>query len=666
MRQIADEEIYLPRRRLLPVDDKPKSRPSSRTRAYSPMTPDRRAEFDIVYEDIDDDLHDLLKRLLVKDPYKRITLEEVRHHPWVVSDLPNKMRWLEETDMYGQSKGEKIEVSREDVNTAVVPLQWVERVRSGFKKIGDRLLGSTTRGRSTSSANSGSAPNSQPPSVHSSSSTISQDARRHSLRSEDIAMALKAHRDVDHPLSKSLAASPEYERSNKEFFDDMPPHLGPFNDFGTSLSQTMSHESPMRPAMAVRSKTGFSTAGSVRTIKQSDFPQHHDSPPSPPLPSTPRAIETTANNLSGLLGGSHRNVFKIIRERSSTRSFGEHSRQSSFDRGSISSRDAHAEPSLAVSETLVPGRMQAPEILSTDIAQSSADNSEHTSPVSMRPRSMVVTGYRGALDSLSRQSSTNSIASSNARLQGHERALTEEDRRRIEEQHMRRLLREVAEPPRPSSVFDERNCPPSPDDVRSRQSSDARRISDFDISHTSSYETSPTTPGVQVLPSLVSSSSDFGSAVSMSISNPSIPSVISEASSVDRTDGAPLEEVENKHIVSSYDTITNHPSIQYDPVDEGYNPDEEMALDSDQSSDSDTDSDGGLVMSRRKSATKTGSSSLSAALESHHKQRRGTNFSRSSKKSSRSGSNNTMKKVRTRDSIDERRRPSFEVPEGGS
>ncbi|KEQ62851.1 kinase-like protein, partial [Aureobasidium melanogenum CBS 110374] len=51
MRRIADEEIYL------------------------------------AYEELDDLLLDLFRRLLQKDPTKRITLEEVRHHPWVIQDI---------------------------------------------------------------------------------------------------------------------------------------------------------------------------------------------------------------------------------------------------------------------------------------------------------------------------------------------------------------------------------------------------------------------------------------------------------------------------------------------------------------------------------------------------------------------------------------------------
>ncbi|KEQ73448.1 kinase-like protein, partial [Aureobasidium namibiae CBS 147.97] len=86
MRRIADEEIYVPRRRLRPVDPRPKSRPSSHGRYFPPAASGKRSEYELAYEDLDDLLLDLFRRLLQKDPAKRITLEEVRHHPWVVQD----------------------------------------------------------------------------------------------------------------------------------------------------------------------------------------------------------------------------------------------------------------------------------------------------------------------------------------------------------------------------------------------------------------------------------------------------------------------------------------------------------------------------------------------------------------------------------------------------
>lgn len=239
---------------------------------------------------------------------------------------------------------------------------------------------------------------------------------------------------------------------------------------------------------------------------------------------------------------------------------------------------------------------------------------------------------------------------------------------RAQEERTRKLILEGQAPQKPHAPFVERDCPPSPDDQRGRQMHGSRRVSEFEIEQPLlSHETSPTTLSTQMQPSsIVSSSSDFGSAVSMSISNPSIPSVISEASSVDAIDGLSLEEIESKN-QRGHTRMSSRNQKAFDLADDGYSPDAEVALDSDNDSDADTDSDGGLTMSRRKSNNRMllGSSprngGLSAALEaSRRKERRGTGVSRSSKKSSRSGSNNTMKKVRTRDSIDERRRPSSE------
>ncbi|KAF2223545.1 kinase-like domain-containing protein, partial [Elsinoe ampelina] len=68
MRRIAEEEVYIPNKRLRPVDHKPQN------------------GFMLEYEPVPDDLIDLLKLLLTKDARKRISLEGVRHHPWVTRD----------------------------------------------------------------------------------------------------------------------------------------------------------------------------------------------------------------------------------------------------------------------------------------------------------------------------------------------------------------------------------------------------------------------------------------------------------------------------------------------------------------------------------------------------------------------------------------------------
>jgi len=690
MRLVADEEVYVPRRRLLPINHKSQSRPSSHGRTLPTIHTGRRHELDMMYEDIDDDLYDLLKCLLIKDPRKRITLEEVRHHPWVVADLSNRMVWLEETDPALPNQGKKIEVSNEDVNTAVVPLQWVERVRSGIKKVGERLGFSTKtgRGRSGSSVGLPGSAGSPVPSAHSSSSTISQDARRQSVRGdESIFTALKASKEgSEHPLSRSVAASPENERS-KEYFGERMPRP----ESVASVLEEYEGKSRTRPSPPERSKTLISTAGSVRTVKQSDFKHSlvkESPPPSPGLPGTPTALDSPGgSNLGGLLGGAGRRILKTVRERSAARSVASDLRGRSKDRSSVESFDVHGGPSLAISQTLVAGRVNQPDVLKDTTPASSANNSARNSPSASRTHSVVASPQhlRPSVGVLSRQSSVSSIASTSrmsSNQSNHDETpikqqsrivppeSTAEDWQRASDERIRKLIREgkESESSRPNSAFDDRTCPPSPDDHQ-RKREYSRRVSAFDISQpASSLETSPTSHGNQLPPSLVSSSSDFGSAISMSISNPSIPSVISKASSVDPIESGAPDGIGAKRLTDSDDTINSKQPVftaQLVEDEEGYSPDhEENALDSDNDEyESSSDSDGGLVMQRRKSATKPllslspRNGGLSAALEAAQlKQRRGTGVSRSSRKSSRSGSNNTMKKVWTRDSEDERQR----------
>lgn len=723
MRQTADEEIYIPSRRLLPLDETPISRPSSRARAWSPIHASRREAFDLVYEDVDDDLHDLLKRLLTKDPRKRITLEEVRHHPWLVADLSNKVKWLEETDYNRQNQGKRIVVSREDLNTAVVPLQWVERVRSGIKKVGERLgFGAVaTRGRSgsntaagpfsavavaaTAATATGVHPIPQSPSAQSSSSNIGQDARRQSVRADEIYSALKASREGEHPLSQSLAAIPAVEKKEKSPLEGALSAQNPMKPDATAPK--ISREGPPRPSPPERSKTVASSAGSVRTVKQSDFHPGQKTDPSPPsspgLPGTPRALDSPGGtHLGGLLGGTGRSIFKTIRERASARSIGVEARGQSTDRGSVDSLDPHGGPSLAVSDAFAAGQVNFPLPMNSNATSASTGSSPHNSPASSsRPQSALPPGHSHSdLEPLSRLSSTSSITSAGgpspapsedrtpirvqSRAYPHE--TTVEEWRRINDERVRKLIREGKEESRSRlpSAFEDRTCPPSPDDHKAKRAHDSRRVSAYDLSKPDSpYETSPTTHSTQLPPSVVSSSSDFGSAVSMSISNPSIPSVISEASSVDLPESVFTEDLDTKRTLSSDVTVNETPELHYEgqgQLDEGFNPDGDTALDSDNDADaddddygsgSDTDSDGGLVMSRRKSTAKAlhRSSSprnpgLFPALDPSgaHKQRRGTGLSHGSIKSSRSGSNNTMKKYWSREGeADHPRSGSLEV-----
>ncbi|KAI8636596.1 kinase-like domain-containing protein [Parasitella parasitica] len=48
--------------------------------------------------EIDGDLQDLLKKLLTKNPDDRITLDQVKRHPWVIADLNDYEKWIATTE----------------------------------------------------------------------------------------------------------------------------------------------------------------------------------------------------------------------------------------------------------------------------------------------------------------------------------------------------------------------------------------------------------------------------------------------------------------------------------------------------------------------------------------------------------------------------------------
>ncbi|OAK95761.1 kinase-like protein [Phaeosphaeriaceae sp. SRC1lsM3a] len=145
LKVISEEEPYIPKFRLKPVVEHPNSRPSSHGRNSQPMVSSKRAPHDLEYEEVDERLRDLIKCLLVKDSRHRITIPEIKRHPWVLSGISNSNSWVEETDPGKSSQGRRIEISNEDVDKAVVPIGWVDRVRSTVKKGADFVTKSFTR-----------------------------------------------------------------------------------------------------------------------------------------------------------------------------------------------------------------------------------------------------------------------------------------------------------------------------------------------------------------------------------------------------------------------------------------------------------------------------------------------------------------------------------------
>lgn len=79
-------------------------------------------------------VRDLLDRLLEKDPAKRIKLEEVKKHPWLVRDIADPPLWLSETD---PAHLPSVQVSNEEVDGA---LTGFSRIKQTLKKFQTKLF----------------------------------------------------------------------------------------------------------------------------------------------------------------------------------------------------------------------------------------------------------------------------------------------------------------------------------------------------------------------------------------------------------------------------------------------------------------------------------------------------------------------------------------------
>lgn len=74
---------------------------------------------------IDADTKDLLKRLLTRDPKQRITLAQVRRHPFITKGLANPKTWVESTDL--TKIATPLEVTPQEVASAVTSFRNIFR-----------------------------------------------------------------------------------------------------------------------------------------------------------------------------------------------------------------------------------------------------------------------------------------------------------------------------------------------------------------------------------------------------------------------------------------------------------------------------------------------------------------------------------------------------------
>ncbi|KAJ4403743.1 hypothetical protein N0V82_010603 [Gnomoniopsis sp. IMI 355080] len=221
-RKIATEKVYIPNRRLRPVD--PSTSPKTPSLYIRQNEAPFRDDQALVYEDVDENLRDLLDKMLTKDPRKRIDLRGVKQHPWILADMPNQIGWIDDTDPFRQTEGRKIQLTDKDLHDAVVPLTLLERARSTIKKIhskfsggrssdrtNDTTIGARRRATSSAASSTGDIPASAivpaiPIIPH------LREFRRKSIRADGDYFANvrdHSHAQSDHPLTYSVVASPD-------------------------------------------------------------------------------------------------------------------------------------------------------------------------------------------------------------------------------------------------------------------------------------------------------------------------------------------------------------------------------------------------------------------------------------------------------------------------
>ncbi|KAI0843605.1 kinase-like protein [Hypoxylon sp. FL0890] len=349
--KIAKEEVYIPRRRLKPVD--PQHCPSSTSFYKRVSSEPYRDDSVLAYEEVDDLLYDLLRRMLTKNPEKRIRLREVKRHPWVVQGIPNLIAWIDETDPSRRTSGRKIEVDEREITRAVIPLTFLERARSVVKKaVGkvmhprtERAEGSSRRRAASSAASSAGDP---PPTI---STSHVRDARRKSIRPDDYFATV---RESDHPLSQSVSASPQ----------ESPVHDGPdaaqratslvggdfrrnaSGDFNTHPDltgppSTSTSFSSIRGQLSHRHGRARSITNAILALAPGKESQT--------MPSTP-ALETCIRD----------DPIASLRKARDIGTMDETSRSRSVDRGLFGSNDKRAEPKVAVSTAIAPGSVELP------------------------------------------------------------------------------------------------------------------------------------------------------------------------------------------------------------------------------------------------------------------------------------------------------------------
>lgn len=686
-KKIATEDVYIPKRRLMPVD--PSTKPDEKSLYTRVNNPPYRDDDELLYEDIEPDLWDLLSKMLIKNPEKRIRLRDVKRHPWVTKGLGNVISWLDDTDPSRKMSGRRIQVDDKEVAHAVVPLTLLERARSAVKKAvgkvmhprGERAESVSSRRRATSSAASsaGDSP------VSGLNTPYPRDTRRKSIRPDDYFTSFS--QSSEHPLTQHITASPHDSPSG-----DAP---APAPNSSTSLSAATSRrlfdlfadprdEIPDRPVRALPPRTpgrhGHHHSVSNAFLSLAAPNEVRTMPPTP------------------VFDGPSDDPSAALRKARDMRPASDDSgRARSVDRGLFASPDKRAEPKVSLSTAIAPGNvhysprvaksidaMKTPESVILPWTSTSASSHltgyQHTQPksdpnihdkrLSLELEERPVTAHR-IENTTQLKAAPNSLPSASfSRTLPHRVRYSfqqrDEPRACVKEQVVSHVAADVNPtqvplPPSPDKdTFSERQEPPSREDtIVTAMSSSSTSIGAMTTPLTSPSET--TSPHYAINPALARDATDQILAFQ---SDPSLPALLSSTSSV----SADLEGeflgnpgVVGKSVIDTTDSLTP-PAFAKEPMAGFPLEAQEQVLQGAVQLDSrsgslisrhdygrrhhhyddgdDSDSDEGLVMAKKpkkSSSTASQSQGLMGKLAVGTAKRRGTNAS--------VGSTDTAKKI---------------------
>ncbi|KAI1311142.1 hypothetical protein F5Y03DRAFT_411017 [Xylaria venustula] len=362
-KKIAKDDVYIPRRRLRPVD--PQHSPPSTPYYQRVSSEPYRHDNDLSYEEIDDDLYDLLRKMLIKNPEKRIRLRDVKRHPWVAADINMPViQWIDDTDPSRRFSGRKIEVDEKEITRAVVPLTLMERARSVVKKAVNKVIHGGRTDKSESS--------SQPRRRAASSVASSAETRRRSIRPDDYFATV---RESEHPLSQSVSATPQ-ESPTRELSDSPRQHsTTPLNlmanDSQSIFDLLPGLGAPLSSSTSLSSGRGLlpQRHGRVRSISNAQVALAHakEALMSPVGSATDSTIPD--------------NLMASLRNARDVRTQDDPTRSKSVDRGLFANEDKRAEPSVAISTAVAPGSVELPTRPSSVDPSRATNKSSVVSPI---------------------------------------------------------------------------------------------------------------------------------------------------------------------------------------------------------------------------------------------------------------------------------------------